>query len=97
VLNGLDCIASEIRGVFRPLFGCGGCDSELYWNEWHNDPPRCCDQCDPCGNWTGPSAGGTSYDAPFEHEYMPTEMAQRAPQGGAPQVARKPGQLKKLH
>ncbi|MGL4511885.1 MAG: hypothetical protein ACRCT8_02245 [Lacipirellulaceae bacterium] len=91
VLGGLDCIASEVRAVFRPLFGCGGCDSELYWNEWHNDPPRCNDPCDPCGNWVGP-AGGHAHAAPFEHDYMPNEMASR----GA-KVATKPGQLKKLH
>ena len=35
---------------------CGGCDCELYWSEWHNDPPRCCDPCDKCGNWIGPSS-----------------------------------------
>jgi hypothetical protein len=34
--------------------GCSGCDSELYWSEWYNDPPRCCDPCDCHGNWTGP-------------------------------------------
>jgi hypothetical protein len=40
---------------------CGGsscgCNSEVYWSEWHNDPPRCCDPCNRCGQWTGPSAG----------------------------------------
>jgi hypothetical protein len=91
VLNGLDCIASEIRGVFRPLFGCGGCDSELYWNEWHNDPPRCCDPCDPCGNWVGP-AGAPHHHA--AHAYQ-TMTADATP--SAQQIAKKPGQLKKLH
>lgn len=46
--------------------GCGGCDGEIYWNEWHNDPPRCCDPCDKCGNWIGPS---TAYRAPYDHPY----------------------------
>jgi hypothetical protein len=36
--------------------GCG-CSGELYWCEWHNDPPRCCDPCNRCGQWIGPSAG----------------------------------------
>ncbi|MEM6330634.1 MAG: hypothetical protein AAF790_10335 [Planctomycetota bacterium] len=48
--------------------GCGGCDKELYWSEWHNDPPRCCDPCDKCGNWVGPGAG---YRAPYAHPYGP--------------------------
>jgi hypothetical protein len=39
----------------------------VYWSEWHNDPPRCCDPCDHCGNWIGPSAG--SYRAPYAHAY----------------------------
>lgn len=31
-----------------------GC-SEVYWCEWINDPPDCCDPCDQCyGCWTGP-------------------------------------------
>jgi hypothetical protein len=29
----------------------------MYWSEWHNDPPRCCDPCNRCGEWVGPSAG----------------------------------------
>lgn len=47
----------------------GGCDCELYWSEWHNDPPRCCDPCDKCGNWVGPAAG--AYKAPYDHAYSP--------------------------
>jgi hypothetical protein len=49
--------------------GCGGCSSELYWSEWHNDPPRCCDPCDRHGNWTGPGPG--YYRAPYSHPYSP--------------------------
>lgn len=43
-------------GRYNPLgcLGCGGCDGELYWNEWSNDPPRCCDPCNRCGDWNGP-------------------------------------------
>lgn len=41
------------RNVCGP--GCTGCDGELYWSEWHNDPPRCCDPCNHCGEWIGPS------------------------------------------
>ncbi len=61
VAYGARCIVSEVGRVFTPVcrvFGCGGCsgcDSELYWNEWHNDPPCCHDPCDECGNWVGPS------------------------------------------
>ncbi|TWT77009.1 hypothetical protein Pla123a_24360 [Posidoniimonas polymericola] len=48
--------------LFGGLVGCSGCDGEIYWNEWHNDPPRCCDPCDKCGGWVGPSP---SYDASY--------------------------------
>ena len=48
------------------LVGCSGCGCEPYWSEWHNDPPRCCDPCDRCGNWTGPGYG---YQAPYAHDY----------------------------
>jgi hypothetical protein len=41
----------------------------VYWSEWHNDPPRCCDPCDCYGNWTGPGNG--PYRAPYAHAYAP--------------------------
>lgn len=53
--RGLHCLFSRLR--YR-LHGCSGCDGELYWNEWHNDPPRCCDPCTPTGEWIGPAPGG---------------------------------------
>jgi hypothetical protein len=52
--------------LFKSLFGCNGCNDEVYWCEWRNDPPRCCEPCDRYGNWIGPSAG---YRAPYSHEY----------------------------
>jgi hypothetical protein len=55
-----------LAAVGNCLCGCSGCDSEFYWSEWHNDPPRCCDPCDHYGNWTGPGAG---YRAPYDHPY----------------------------
>lgn len=36
--------------------GCG-CSGEVYWSEWYNDPPRCHDPCNCCGQWVGPGAG----------------------------------------
>ncbi len=40
---------------------CGGascgCSGETYWNEWHNDPPRCQDPCNCHGEWIGPGYG----------------------------------------
>jgi hypothetical protein len=33
---------------------CAGCSGETYWNEWHNDPPRCQDPCNCHGDWIGP-------------------------------------------
>lgn len=43
-------------GLFGCLFGNTGCSGEIYWDEWHNDPPRCCDPCNRCGQWVGPAA-----------------------------------------
>jgi hypothetical protein len=57
-----------IVGLFNSCCGCSGCDSELYWSEWHNDPPRCCDPCDHYGNWIGPYGGNR---APYYHPYSP--------------------------
>jgi hypothetical protein len=37
---------------------CSGCSGEIYWSEWHNDPPYCQDPCNCCGEWSGPNAGG---------------------------------------
>lgn len=61
VLYGARCIKNEVGQIFSPFCGllggctsCGGCDSELYWSGWHNDPPCCNDPCDKCGNWVGP-------------------------------------------
>lgn len=39
--------------LFNAIFGCSGCDDEIYWSEWFNDPPDCCDPCDDYGYWTG--------------------------------------------
>jgi hypothetical protein len=37
--------------------GCGGCSGEVYWSEWHNDPPYCHDPCNNHGDWIGPHCG----------------------------------------
>ncbi|MEX2316971.1 MAG: hypothetical protein WD669_07460, partial [Pirellulales bacterium] len=55
------------ESLFKSLFGCNGCHDEVYWCEWRNDPPRCCEPCDTYGNWIGPSAG--AYRAPYSHPY----------------------------
>lgn len=71
--SAVGCCGCGLLGIFKPVgraigavCGCGGCDGELYWSEWHNDPPRCTDPCDPCGNWVGPGSG--PYRAPYGHE-----------------------------
>lgn len=83
---GVQSIGAEFRRLLSPLglccpcgSGCGGCDGEKYWSEWHNDPPACCDPCDQCGNWVGPSA--TSMRAPYDHEFAPRRVA-RLPDSG---------------
>jgi hypothetical protein len=58
--------------------GCGGCSGEMYWSEWHNDPPCCHDPCDCYGNWLGSGCGGrccygdNGFCEPYEHAYCPT-------------------------
>lgn len=47
-------------GILGRLFGSSGCSGEIYWSEWHNDPPRCCDPCNRCGEWVGPAAPGSA-------------------------------------
>jgi len=40
----------------KHLFGKIGCNSgcgDLYWSDWHSQPPDCCDPCDRCGNFVG--------------------------------------------
>jgi hypothetical protein len=73
---------------------CGGCSCEMYWSEWHNDPPQCCDPCDRCGNWIGP--GG--YRAPYAHAYAPAAHSYPPSSGvyaknnaaGQPRTVRRP-------
>jgi hypothetical protein len=48
------------RTLLDELFGCNGC-GELYWNEWYNDPPACCEPCDCLGNYAGGHAAGSYY------------------------------------
>jgi hypothetical protein len=62
----------------------------VYWSEWHNDPPRCCDPCDCYGNWTGPGNG--PYRAPYAHAYAP-----HAYSGGYAATASSPGNFAKAN
>jgi len=47
--------------LFRPAcwFGCynNGC-GEIYWGDFHGDPPDCCDPCNCMGEFTGCTSGG---------------------------------------
>ena len=54
--GGLMDRCSRAGSRFAKWFGCNGCSGEIYWSEWHNDPPGC-EPCDCCGNWIG-GAGG---------------------------------------
>ncbi len=63
-----DCqsCATPAFSICRPnllhaIFGCTGCDGELYWSEWFNDPPACCDPCDEHGNWIGHGTQPVAY------------------------------------
>ncbi|MBX3425412.1 MAG: hypothetical protein KF688_07015 [Pirellulales bacterium] len=59
------CRDKKFLGLFsgkwaRALCGCSGCSGcgELYWCEWQNDPPACCEPCDCHGNYLGPGDAG---------------------------------------
>lgn len=84
---GIHAIGSELRRLTAPLGlccpngGCGGC-GELYWNEWHSDPPSCCDPCNDCGDWVGPSNAGVA----VPHQSFETRR-----------VAIRPGTAKRVH
>jgi hypothetical protein len=45
-----------VRTLLQKLCGCTGC-GELYWNEWHCDPPACREPCDCTGAYTGKYGG----------------------------------------
>lgn len=34
---------------------CGSQCGEFYWHEWFSHKPECCDPCDQCGNFAGPT------------------------------------------
>ena len=36
---------------------CSGCGGEVYWSEWHNDPPYCHDPCNCNNEWVGGCGG----------------------------------------
>jgi hypothetical protein len=67
---------------------CSGC-GELYFNEWCNDPPSCCDPCDCYGNWVGCGPCNGCYRAPYRSHNgcvaaqasspPPLELADEAP------------------
>jgi hypothetical protein len=61
--------------LWRVLFGGGFCGDgcgELYWSEWHSDPPDCSDPCDRCGNWTAGwcASRGNGYAGVPDEGYM---------------------------
>ena len=53
-----------LRGLGH-LFGCGSGCGEVYYDEWCNDPPACCDPCDSCGNFAGGGGCGCGWWNPL--------------------------------
>jgi len=54
---------------------CGDGCGEVYWSEWHNDPPDCLDPCNRCGNYVGPQCctdgcGCKAQSPPCESDYV---------------------------
>ncbi len=87
----------HLLGALCGPCGCSGCDGELYWSEWHNDPPYCKDPCDCYGNFTGPGAAACSHGqcnvgAPHSMPtYSESETYVRSkPQARPTTVARRP-------
>jgi len=89
----IQCVFGDVCPTGSCGGGCSGCDGELYWNEWHNDPPRCSDPCTSCGDWVGPAAGGCSSceqgysGASYSEGGYADGRRERAP-SRSPQVAR---------
>lgn len=92
----LQCILS----IFHPVkwTGCynNGC-GEIYWGDFHSDPPDCCDPCNCMGDYTGCNnsgcasccgQSGTSYGIPStEIGPEPSEgRPTRAPAKPAPKL-----------
>lgn len=46
-----------VGALLHPPTWYGPTCGEVYWGDFHSDPPDCCDPCDRCGNHTGGSAG----------------------------------------
>lgn len=56
---------SFVLGLLHPIcWGCDGGCGEMYWGDFHGDPPDLCDPCDRCGNWTGEVYGSPAYQQP---------------------------------
>ncbi len=47
-----------IGELLDPEAWCGGSCGEIYWGDFHGDPPDCRDPCDGCGNFTGVNIPG---------------------------------------
>jgi hypothetical protein len=47
------CPGRPLAGCLTRALTCGSGCGDVYWDEWINDPPACCDPCDDYGNWTG--------------------------------------------
>lgn len=67
----LTCLAN----LFRVPSWCGDGCGEMYWGDFHGDPPDCCDPCDRCGNFTG---GGSSFGSACGPE-MTSQIIDTAP------------------
>jgi hypothetical protein len=88
------CCGRLLGLIDRCCCSCGGCGGELYWSEWHNDPPCCHDPCDCYGNWTGGCGcggcctGNGGFCEPYEHAYCPTCSNGYGPNRGYPGARR---------
>ncbi|HWA97806.1 MAG TPA: hypothetical protein VG713_04915 [Pirellulales bacterium] len=86
------------------LCDCGGC-GDVYYGDWQEGRPCCCECCDGCGNWHGRSPGYVGQGMPMQGGYVqegeqwtdqpapeqtPTVAPLPAPQQAPPQSAPPP-------
>jgi hypothetical protein len=66
-------------GPFARCARCQGC-GEMYWGDWFEAPPPCCDPCDQCGNWVGPPESASwpyRSKSTVEEEYQEPALARQ--------------------
>lgn len=85
---------SLVVGLLHGPSWCGPGCGEIYWGDFHGDPPDGCDPCDRCGNFTGvhvkgcvSGCGGGCYGGGPPSAYAPAVASKVIGVEPAPRVA----------